>query len=60
MARGSKNYVLTLQARNGGSGPVKTEVTPIKSQKSLDMLQRELTRKEVQSCSSVSLEPFFS
>ncbi len=59
MARGTKNFVLTLQARNGGSAPVKTEITPIKAQKVLDMLRRELTRKEVHSCSSVSLEPFF-
>ena len=62
MARASKNYVLLLQPKNGGEKALQLEITPLKAQKVLEMIRRELTRKEVkesQRYSSVSLEPFF-
>jgi len=62
MARGSKNWVLVMQPKNGGSQPLQLEITPLKKDKVLEMIRRELTRKEVkesQRYTSVSLEPFF-
>ena len=63
MAGNKKNWVLLLQERSGGSKPVQLEITPLKAQKVLDMVNRELSRTEVkesQRLTSVSLEPFFT
>jgi len=60
--RSKKNWVLMLQPKNGSEKTIKLEITPIKAQRVLDMIQRELSKKEIKQShryTSISLEPFF-